>query len=224
MNVLGMTPLDYTAPGEAGRLKTALESRGFEVVSIWAMGEPENPFPQIRQSLQADVNLVVSSCGIDTARWMELTFGIPYVPGVPCGSFAEVLYGALSEAVREGKSSIPYLDILAQHADRKTGRCIAGEAVTAGSLAADRILKDGKACDMVPLTETVRGLIPEDACCPKGESQIREVLGAYEEVTADPMLKEACRSGCRFEELPHFALSGRMFLDRIRPLIEMQNL
>ena len=235
VNVLGMTPLDFTNPGETGNLKKALGDRGFEVVSVWAMGDPENPLPGIRKSLQSDVNLVVSSCGIDTARWMEETFGIPYVVGIPCGAFADILFASLSESARDGKSRIPYLDdpgpdpgqrdksisgkeaAMAQGAF--AGRCVAGETVMAGSLAANLRHQDGKACDMVPLTETVRGLIPAGAICPKGERQIRQVLGAYEEVIGDPMLRQAVRCGCRFEELPHFALSGRVFLDRIRPLI-----
>ena len=46
-----------------------------------------------------------------------------------------------------------------------------------------------------------------------------EVLSGYEEVTADPMLQGACRSGCQFHDLPHFALSGRLYLDRIKSFI-----
>lgn len=218
VNVLGMTPLDFTNLSEAHTIRSMLESEGFEVVSVWAIGDT---LENLEDSLSADVNLVVSSTGIFAARWMEETFGIPYVAGVPVGAFAPVLFREITRCAKEKTGSAPYLDVIKGCSDSGI-RCVAGEPVTMGSVAADRILRDQRGCSLIPLTETVQGLIPEDASCPAGENQIREVLGGYEEVIADPMLKAACAPGCRFEELPHFALSGRMYLNRIRPLIQRQ--
>ena len=235
VNILGMTPLDFTDRSETASLRRILEENGFDVVSVWAVCDT---LDNLKKSPGADVNLVVSSTGIYAARWMEETFGIPYVAGVPVGAFAPVLIRQLARSASDGTSSVPYLEIIRKSTAQETGaayenpgkdispdgvsrkRCAAGEPVTMGSLAADRFLRDGRGCDLIPLTETVSGLIPENAPCPAGEAQIREVLARYDEVTADPMLREACRPGCRFEERPHFALSGRMYLDQIRPLIE----
>ena len=213
VNILGMTPLDFTRKGEPDRLRKRLEAEGFEVVSVWAMNDR---LENLKNALSAEVNLVVSSTGIYAARWMEERFGIPYTAGIPAGGFADVLFRSVRQCAAQGESCVPYAGILAQNAlERKAAcgaGCFAGEPVMMGSLAAARILEEGENCDLIPLTETVRGLIPEDTVCPKGEEQIRRVLGGYDRVTADPMLREACRDGCRFEELPHFALSGRMFL------------
>ncbi len=235
VNVLGMTPLDFTVRRDAYRLRQILEEEGFEVISVWAMGDS---LSQLKASLQADVNLVVSSTGIDTAGWMEETYGIPYTAGIPIGAFSEVLFQSLRQCAAEHVSKAAYLEILNENkmVDTDTQhvgsgapeaalgggqfslRCTAGEPVIMGSIAADKILRESRPCSLIPLTETVQGLVPDSAPCPAGEQQIRDILGRYKEVTADPMLRGACRSDCRFEAMPHFALSGRMYLDRIRPL------
>ena len=219
VNILGMTPLDFTVRSDAYRLRQMLEKEGFEVVSIWAIGDS---LTQLSRFAEADVNLVVSSSGIDTARWMEEMYGIPYTAGIPVGAFSEVLFRSLRQCATEKVSKAAYLELLEENqaadTDAQSARCTAGEPVIMGSIAADKILRESKPCSLIPLTETVQGLVPDSALRPAGEQQIRDVLGRYEEVTADPMLRGACRSDCRFEEMPHFALSGRMYLNRIRPL------
>ena len=232
VNVLGMTPLDFTVRSDAYHIRQLLEGEGFEVVSVWAVGDS---LAQLKAALQADVNLVVSSTGIDTARWLEATYGIPYTAGIPVDAFSEVLFRTLRQCAADRVSKAAYLEILNENETLSSEhvcdspeatlsggnsplRCTAGEPVVMGSIAADKVLRDRKPCSLIPLTETVQGLVPDSAPHPTGEQQIRDVLSRYEEVTADPMLSGACRSDCRFEEMPHFALSGRMYLDRIRPL------
>lgn len=219
VNVLGMTPLDFTCREDVHTIRRLLKSKGFEVISVWAI---DDSLDHLRRSLQADVNLVVSSAGIDTARWMEETFGIPYTAGIPVGAFAEVLLGELKRCAREGGSSAAYLRVLEKagegNGDTSCDRCAVGEPVTMGSIAADLVLRDQKPCGLIPLTETVKGLIPENVLRPAGEQQIREALAGFREVIADPMLKNACQSGCIFHEQPHFALSGRLYLDQMKPL------
>ena len=237
VNVLGMTPLDFAHRCDAENLRDMLEKAGFETVSVWAVGDT---LDHLRRAAQADVNLVVSSVGIDAARYMEETLGIPYTSGIPVGAFSKILFEQMEKCARTRVSCAAYLEILERHRDVQEAvsihngsdspgrteetradlnRCIAGEPVTMGSIAADLILRDRKDCDLIPLTETVKGLIPGDAVRPEGERQIRDVLGRYREVIADPMLRAACSQGCRFREQPHFALSGRMYLEHILPLI-----
>ena len=219
VNILGMTPLDFTVRSNAYRLRQMLEKEGFEVVSTWAIGDS---LTQLSGFPETDVNLVVSSTGIETARWMEEMYRIPYTAGIPVGAFSEVLFRSLRQCAEDQVSKAAYLELLEENqtadTDVQYARCTAGEPVIMGSIAADKILRDGKPCSLIPLTETVQGLVPDSAPCPAGEQQIRDILGRYEEVTADPMLRGACRNDCRFEEMPHFALSGRMYLNRIRPL------
>ena len=88
-----------------------------------------------------------------------------------------------------------------------------------GSLAADAATREKSACDIVCLTETAEGLVSDEAPRPQGEEEIRKILQGYREVTGDPMLKAACREDTVFRELPHFAYSGRLYLNRIPALI-----
>ncbi len=230
VNILGATPLDFTVRSQFSYLRSFLEKEGFDVLTVWAIGEN---LENLRHADQADVNLVISSVGIYAARWMEENLGIPFVAGMPTGAFCGNVCKALQETARSGVSCIPYLEVLEDTsvgddvrtkeentAPKKTViRCFAGEPVTMGSLAAAKVLQDQTPCDLVPLTETVEGLVPQGCRIPKGEQQIADTLGKYQEVTADPMLKAACHRDCHFQELPHLALSGRLYLSEIPPLI-----
>ena len=223
VNILGLTPLDFTVRSDIETLRGLLEAEGFEVVSSWAMGDT---LEDLKGALSADVNLVVSSTGIDTAKWMEEEFSIPYTAGVPIGAFSALLYSTLRSCARERRSCAAYLQVPVRKGakgnisgNRARGRqCTAGEPVLMGSVAADLMLAGHGMCDLIPLTQTTPGLVPESVSCPAGEQQIRDVLSGYEEVTADPMLRDACKKECVFHEMPHFALSGRLYLDRITPL------
>ena len=83
VNVLGLTPLDFSINGQDDSIVQWLEREGFEVVSKWAMG---SSLDEIRRSAEADVNLVVSAAGLGAARVLYERFGIPYAVGVPIGS------------------------------------------------------------------------------------------------------------------------------------------
>ncbi len=256
VNVLGATPLDYAVRSQVETLRMLLEREGFEVLSVWGIGDD---LDNLRKADTADVNLVVSSTGIYTAKWMEENLKIPYTAGMPTGEFTKVLIQALRQAAISGQSSVPYLAFLNKpkaagdmssngmrsavtenssflqqdmedHSsdfgeNHNTGpgnecmRCVAGEPVTMGSIAAQKVLRDHEPCDLIPLTETDMGLIPSGTSIPKGEQQIMDTLRQYREVTGDPMLRSACAEDCHFIDLPHLALSGRMFLDQIPPLI-----
>ena len=225
VNVLGVTPLDFTVRQQVQTLRDLLTANGFDVVSVWGIGDD---LETLRQAASADVNLVVSSTGIYAAKYMKGRFGIPYAAGVPTGAFREVLLQALAEAAGSGQDRIPYLEVLGrfrgsgQVSARTEGperRAVCGEPVTMGSAAADRALREQSACDIICLTETQEGLIAETDHSPQGEEEIRKILAGYSDVTADPMLKHACRKDAVFHERPHFAYSGRLYLNQIPALI-----
>ncbi len=221
VNVLGATPLDFTVMSQIDTLRSILQEEGFEVVSVWGIGDG---LDDLKKAGGADVNLVLSSAGIYAARWMEENLNIPYVAGVPVGAFAEHVLESLRKAAAGSSSQVPYLQILdnAKAGGNVCEECFAGEPVTMGSLAADRVLATGKAIDLIPLTETIEGLIMEGSTMPRGERQITEQLSHYRAVTADPMLECACRADCDFTERAHFALSGRLYLNEILPIITKQ--
>ena len=83
VNVLGLTPLDFSVNGTDESIVQWLEREGFEVVSKWAMG---CSLDDIRRSAEADVNLVVSAAGYGAARVLYARFGMPYAIGSPVGN------------------------------------------------------------------------------------------------------------------------------------------
>lgn len=83
VNILGLTPLDFSTNGQDESIVQWLRNEGFEVISKWAMG---SSLEDIRRSAEADVNLVVSAAGLGAARVLYERFGIPYAVGVPVGN------------------------------------------------------------------------------------------------------------------------------------------
>ncbi|MBR4091074.1 MAG: oxidoreductase, partial [Mogibacterium sp.] len=83
VNVLGLTPLDFSVNGTDDSIVQWLEREGFEVVSRWAMG---SSLDEIRRSAEADVNLVVSAAGYGAAKVLYERFGMPYAIGFPVGN------------------------------------------------------------------------------------------------------------------------------------------
>ena len=83
VNILGLTPLDFSINGQDDSIVQWLENEGFEVVSKWAMG---SSLDEIGSSAKADVNLVVSAAGLGAAKVLYERFGMPYAIGVPIGN------------------------------------------------------------------------------------------------------------------------------------------
>ena len=127
VNLLGVTPLDFSINGSAEHLKTALESRGIAVVSNWAMGDT---LETLQTASAAHVNLVVSGAGIGAAKVLEKRFGIPYVIGRPYGTrWTDRLCSSIREAAETRKSLFP-------QAARENGKSlILGEGISSISLA-----------------------------------------------------------------------------------------
>ena len=100
VNLLGVTPLDFGPLGHAETMKRSLEQYGWQINSMWAMGDS---LDQLSKSADAAVNVVVSSVGIRAAKVLQRKFGTPYVVGAPVGRFTEKLSEAMEVAVSSAK-------------------------------------------------------------------------------------------------------------------------
>ena len=88
VNLLGVTPLDFGPLEHAETMKRSLEQYGWQINSMWAMGDS---LDQLSKSADAAVNVVVSSVGLRAAKVLQRKFGTPYVVGAPVGRFTEKL-------------------------------------------------------------------------------------------------------------------------------------
>lgn len=78
VNLLGATPLDLTNQHNVDVICVLLEAGGFSVQSVWAMGSSLN---DIKDSLRAKCNVVLTASALKTARFFETEYGMPYVAG-----------------------------------------------------------------------------------------------------------------------------------------------
>lgn len=228
VNLLGVTPLDFGPLDHAETMKHSLEQYGWQINSMWAMGDT---LDQLSKSADAAVNVVVSSVGLRAAKVLQRKFGTPYVVGAPVGCFTEKLSEAMEAAVSGAKAeNVVYAACrkVSEHlqdankAEENTRYqaeiTLIGEPVTMGSLAAAIELQYGRSVRVLcPLEETEGLLAPGDeAVC--GEEMMEEKLKDAGIIAADPLYRPICPKDAQFYELPHIAFSGRIYLKKIKQM------
>lgn len=237
VNILGVTPLDFSLNGSVESMKQWLTDSGMQPGVCMAMG---STLDEIRQAGNAWVNLVVSYGGLAAAREMERMFQIPYVVGVPIGEkFSADLAEQLWEAAQTGKSRVGYQKTNfaeKKEFDSASGLPLAviGESVYSTSLAAAITSETKHACRVLCPVETEEILLrPGDLRTPE-EDDILQLLHESEKEThtfaekkvsfsgviADPLYQTLCPEQIPFYPLGHIAFSGRLYEKEIPNLIE----
>lgn len=233
VNLLGATPLDFSVTGTVTQMKQLIRGSGMELCSCWAMG---SSFDVLARSHTADVNAVISSTGYELARWMEETYGIPSVIGVPMGERGTRDWiGALREAGRTGREctagagrqEAPRRQCTTESAGRENSGgpdgssavdwLLIGEPVLIRSLRdalrRERGIGDVKLlCPIrnVPRALTSGMLVTDD------EEQIREECRRAAHIVADPIYARLLPGEAeRFFYIPQEAFSGRYFREEI---------
>lgn len=211
VNILGLTPLDFTVNGSDTAMATFLESAGFRVLSRWAMG---SSLEELAQAGGAHVNLVVSSTGLKAAKALQELFGTPYVVGVPMGeTYSALLRDALHAAAATGENQFPVSGL------PDGDVVIIGEAVTALSLASALERSSGRGVRVVCPTECEDGILRSKDRNLTCEEDIEAELRCAGLVIADPLFRPICPEGVRFADLPVEAFSGRIYRERIPNLV-----
>lgn len=215
INLLGLTPLDFSINGTAESIRAFLEANGYAVVSSWAMG---TTLDDIRASGRAAVNLAVSYAGIPAAKKLKALFGTPYVAGVPFGkNFPDKLLKALSDSAADGKDRVPYTG-------RQPGEdlTVIGESVTSGSLAAALASECGVGVRVLCPLETEAALLDKCDRTSPDEDDLIPLLRPEDTIVADPLYNPICPAGSRFYSLPSESFSGRIFRKKIPNLINTE--
>ena len=208
VNLIGVTPLDFSVNDNVPCLRRAFEDAGFRVNCCMAMGEG---FEQMTHAYRARVNVVVSSAGYRPAKLMQRRSGIPVVEGLPIGpSGTERVLDAVRMTLRDGQSRSAWESFA--NSGRWTvppgGILVIGEEVFAKSLASviNALPAEARmglaACPFWP---------DEDEGIPEAEL-INAVRGSRV-VIADPLYKVILPrdADTRFIPMPHEAYSGRIF-------------
>lgn len=214
VNILGVTPLDFSVNGSAESIRGLLSQAGWEVLGSWAMGSsPE----ELSQAGAAEVNLAVSSVGLETAEALRRKFGTPWVAGTPFGgAFSQKVLSDLEVSVRENRSFYSFDTV---SPDREADLVILGESVMCRSLSAAIFAEYGKKSRVICPVEVRPGVLSPADLALEDETEIAAALAGAKAVVADPLFQPICPKGCAFHPLPHEAFSGRLFRRDIPNLI-----
>ncbi len=202
INLLGVTPLDFSITGNVEELRKFFEANGYKVNAVWAM---DSDYEKLAQSSKAECNVVVSSCGLSAAQLLKEKFGTPYIVGCPVGkNFSNDILCAIKNntAVKYPKNN-------------QTENYIIGEAVTAVSMRA-ALKKDFEIdANIICPTEYSCGMLVKNDTTAIYEDEITEALKNAKLVIADPMYKPVLSPKTHFVPLPHEACSGRIYRKQI---------
>ena len=192
VNILGLTPLDFSVNGQAEAIVRWAQNQGYEVLSSWAMG---SSLEEIARAGEAHLNLVVSAGGLKAAQLMEKRFGMPYIAGVPMDGRIEI-------------SNLPGEEIV-----------VVGEGVYSLSLACalERYLNRG--VRVICTTECDDKLLRHKDIMLRDEQEIEEALQSAAVIIADPLYRPICPENAQFIPLPAEAFSGRIYRNQIPDLV-----
>lgn len=245
VNLLGVTPLDFSINGNVDAMRKVFEDAGIPVNCCAAMGES---FDSLRHIFRASVNVVVSSCGRRLARYMEQTAGIPYVEGTPIGAYGAARLPELAIEAYEkkraslagtsgtaGKETAARPDSLQMLLAKKKGDS-EGIRLWKGNPAHERwdvpdgqILIIGEEVFAQSLAAVINQLTPD---CRHGlqafavwpdvdhgfpEDVLAELIRKSRYIIGDPLYRTIPHDSTQntFVDFPHEAYSGRIFRDRI---------
>lgn len=245
VNLLGVTPLDFSINGNVDAMRKVFEDAGIPVNCCAAMGES---FDSLRHIFRASVNVVVSSCGRRLARYMEQTAGIPYVEGTPIGSYGAVRLPELAkEAHEEKRASLAGTSgtagketaarpgslrmLLAKKKGDSEGICLwkGNPAHERWDVPDGQILIIGEEIFAQSLAAAINQLTPD---CRHGlqafavwpdvdhgfpEDVLAELIRKSRYIIGDPLYRTIPHDSKQntFVDFPHEAYSGRIFRDRI---------
>ena len=204
VNILGLTPLDFSVNGEDKSIAAFLESSGFSLNCSLAMG---CDIDDIKNIGAAHVNLVVSSAGLLSAKTLFENFGTPYVIGTPTGKkYSDQLRRALDKAVSSCEN------IVCKNDEALGGDIVViGEGVRSLSLASAIELETGKGAKVACATEFDPSLLREKDAVLHDEDYILDFIKDASVVIADPLYRRIVPEGAKFIPLPHEAFSGRIY-------------
>ena len=211
VNLLGVTPIDFSRQEIVDAMKQAFTDAGIPVNTCFAMGDS---FETLTGVYRGAVNVVVSSAGRIPARFMKGAAGIPFVEGLPLGrEMTDRLLAAVRDTAADGKDRRIFEEPGAgsQDAEADTGATDAGHILVIGEEIFSRTLAaalGGGSLGAEALWPSTDEGLDEDI--------LIEKVNAARLVIGDPLFRTVLRNPeTKFSEFPHEGYSGRIFRDRI---------
>jgi nitrogenase molybdenum-iron protein alpha/beta subunit len=204
INILGCIPLDYANQEIVDDMVSCIEDGGLKVTSVWSMGDK---IKTMEESASAMANLVVSSTGLETAKYLESEYGIPYVVGSPMG---EVQTREIIELLKAKKTTT------LKRSNHGGNIAIIGESVVSNAIA--RLI--GEDCTVYSLIRDSANVLSNSDSILLGEEDLENHLKSFTTVIGDGLFKSIVdKSTTKFINLPDFAFSGRIYLNKFPSLL-----
>ena len=207
VNLLGLTPLDFSDNENAADLRAFLEEEGWHVQCSFMMGAS---LEDIAAASEAEVNLVVSQSGMGLARTMWRRWQIPYVAGTLAGTDRRPLSHRIQTACATGVCSPA-----GAHFPEPGGVLVVGDQVLANSIRERLNTQYGvRGVTVGTFFGLDRELAqPFDLDIPS-EAALVELIQSrrYQVLVGDPLLQEipgSDRLACF--SVPHVAVSSKLY-------------
>lgn len=198
INLLGVTPIDFANSMIVEGMKKSMISLGYDVNCTFAMGET---FSSLLNLAQASCNLVVSSCGLLPAKYMQQKFQIPYVEGLPVGKH---MRNRIAECMK--KAQITCSSCKAYEENNGGNIVVIGEEIYAKSLATEINDIYDTQCAFALYPDLKEGL---------DEDMLIQTLQQVDIVVCDPLFQNVIPKTTKCIQIPHVGYSGRIFRNNI---------
>lgn len=211
VNIVGATPLDFAYGDNIEDIKTLIEGEGLSITACLSMGYT---METLKKASSAQINLAVSKAGLKIAQHMEVTYGIPYVCGLPVGNEMTKLYLEEVKKVAETKQSCILNGKVSDTADI----LIVGEQVSSNSirLALEKEYGEGKIAVGCLFGKEAKLALPQDKNL-SSERLIKEEINkdCYKMIIADPFIKELLSEDSKADFLANaqYAVSSKVCVE-----------
>jgi nitrogenase molybdenum-cofactor synthesis protein NifE len=214
VNILGLTPLDFSANDNSIIFKQLLEKNGLFVIGSFLM---QTDLEQIRHAPAAAVNWVVSQSGFAAALYMQEQYGIPYVAATPAGQkYSHIVIQAIKRTLTDKKNRV-----------EKGNR--PGETAVSLLIVGDQVIGNSLRAAIQQINESINVIVasffaiqPELAFAGdiflKNERHLIELLrsGRYSSLLADPLIIQLpAAASLKCCSLPHPAVSSHLYWDNV---------
>ena len=221
INILGTTPIDFSANSNAKELAEMLKLWGFTVIGRMMMGAD---IGQIEDLAKAEVNIVVTESGLKAAQFLYNKFKTPYVVGMPIGN-DEVVKEALEATLRDKEIRILNDDVTSKDI------LIVGEQVIANGIRRAILKKSpNRGVTVGTLFGLNKKIAAEGDLNISSEDALVDLIysGEYKVLIGDTLMQGLLSDDCgiNFVKVPHVAVSSKLYWNEAPKLFseEFKNL
>lgn len=209
VNIVGMTPLDYTGNENILDICEFLEKNGLIINASLSM---ETGLEQVKNIKKAAVNIVVSQMGLDVAIMMQEKWGIPYIVSPFIGrEYSVELLKNITEVMESRESKVMH-----------TKSCDEGDTL----IIHDQVIANGMRNNlgMKGTKSTVGTFFGLDSRLSQpgdldidSEKRLIEILKSkkYKTIYADPLVCELAEKIGEFKlfPIPHYSVSAKLYVE-----------